>query len=530
MKEGFIKNTIRNICWWVCCCLVLLLGSCRDEIVSGPDTGEGLLSLGCRVESMSEVITRATTAEENRIDNWAVLIFRKSGAGAAADNVLERMVSFTGNGSSQMFTVPQREGEHYVYVVANANDLLGGMQEGVSRESAFLALTKSSAPGSVAPPFVMCSSRIVLPQLSVSSFNTVTGGTVRVKRNVAKFTVEVTVMDTTFRAEEISYMSLATTGTLAGSNPDPAGLTLTGRVDLPANRLSDPVYLFEQRTSLRDNDWKGPGFYLILKGSFQRSSLPSYYKIALPTPDNTFADVERNVHYRLRITAVKNAGHASFQEAENSVFANDVSVVIDPDMTGLEGIREVYTNGLYELGLNASEFHLYRDGSNYTMPLTDVVIKVLGSGTNANLEFFSETGNMNWEFKSVSTGRFRLNFKKNGTGAPNADGFYTVTLRFGTLRKMIKVKLAEAVSRDTPSVQKFKAGNGEVDKADWTPSDWIGLGANSTFDASYFYGEIMNSLNENIFIHTRPGGAKDESRRVLLMAPDHVIEVYMYKK
>ena len=155
---------------------------------------------------------------------------------------------------------------------------------------------------------------------------------------------------------------------------------------------------------------------------------------------------------------------------------------------------------------------------------------MLGSGANANLEFFSETGNMNWEFKSVSAGRFRLNFKKNGTGAPNADGFYTVTLRFGTLRKMIKVKLAEAVIRDTPSVQKFKAGNGEVDKADWTPSDWIGLGANSTFDASYFYGEIMNSLNENIFIHTRPGGAKDESRRVLLMAPDHVIEVYMYKK
>lgn len=530
MKEGFIKNAIGNICWRMCCCLVVVLGSCQDEIVSGPDTGEELLSLSCRAESMSEVVTRATAAEENRINNWSVLIFRKSGGGAAADNVLERMASFTGNGSSQLFTVPQREGEHYVYVVANANDLLGGMQEGASRESAFLGLTKSSAPGSVAPPFVMCSSRIVLPQLSVNTFNAVTGGTVRVKRNVAKFTIEVTTVDTTFVAESVSYMSLATTGSLAASSPDPAVLTLTGRVDLTGSRLSDPVYLFEQRTSLRDNNWKGPGFYLILKGFYQRSTLPSYYKIALPTPDNTFADVERNVHYRLRITAVKNAGHTTFKEAENSVFANDVSVVIDPDMTGLEGIKEVYTNGLYELGLNASEFHLYRDGDNYTMPLTDIVLKVLGGGTNANLTFFSETGNMNWDFKSVSTGRFRLNFKKNGTGIPNADGFYTVTLRFGTLRKMIKVKLAEAVSQNTPSVHKFKAGNGTVDKADWTPSDWIGLGVNSTFDASYFYGEIMNSLNENIFIHTRPGGNVGESRRVLLMGSDHVIEVYMYKK
>lgn len=529
MKEGFIKNTIRNICWWVCCCLVLLLGSCRDEIVSGPDTGEGLLSLGCRVESMSEVITRATTAEENRIDNWSVLIFRKSGAGAAADNVLERMVSFTGNGSSQIFTVPQREGEHYVYVVANANDLLGGMQEGVSRESAFLALTKSSAPGSVAPPFVMCSSKIVLPQLSVNTFNTVTGGTVRVKRNVAKFTIEVTTADTTFVAETISYMSLATTGTLAASNPDPAGLTLTGRVDLSGSRLSDPVYLFEQRTSLRDNNWKGPGFYLILKGFYQRSDLPSYYKIALPTPGNTFADVERNVHYRLRITAVKNAGHASFSEAQNSVFANDVSVVIDPDMTGLEGIKEVYTNGLYELGLNASVFYFYRDG-NYTVTLTPVIAKVLSGGASAALDMIYETGNTNWELQNAGSGRYNLRFIKNGAGVPDSEGFHTITLRFGTLRKKIKVKLEEAVSRNAPYVQKFKAGNGEVDKADWSPSDWIGLGVNSTFDASYFYGEIMNSLNENIFIHTRPGGTAGDSRRVLLMAPDHVIEVYMYKK
>lgn len=530
MKEGFIKNTVGNICRCVCCCLVLVLVSCQDEIVSGPDSGDGLLSLSCRAESMSEVITRATPAEENRINNWSVLIFRKSGGGAAGDNVLERMVSFTGNGSSQLFTVPQREGEHYVYVVANANDLLGGMQEGSSRESAFLGLTKSSAPGSVAPPFVMCSSRIVLPQLSVNTFNTVTGGMVRVKRNVAKFTVEVTEADTTFVAEAVSYMSLATTGSLAASSPDPAVLPLTGRVDLTGSRLSDPVYLFEQRTSLRDNNWKSPGFYLILKGSYQRSTASSYYKIALPTPDNTFADVERNVHYRLRITAVKNAGHTTFKEAENSVFANDVSVVIDPDMTGLEGIREVYTNGLYELGLNASEFHLYKDG-NYTMPLTEIVLKVLSGGTKADLTFFSETGNANWDFKNGSTAdRIRLDFKKNGTGVPNADGFYTVTLRFGTLRKMIKVKLEGSVSGNAPSVQKFKASNGMVDKADWTPSDWIGLGVNSTFDASYFYGEIMNSLNENIFIHTRPGGAAGESRRVLLMGSDHVTEVHMYKK
>lgn len=534
MKEGFIKNTIGNICWCVCCCLVLVLVSCQDEIVSGPDSGDDLLSLSCRAESMSEVITRATPAEENRINNWSVLIFRKSGSGGAGDNVLERMVSFTGNGSRQLFTVPQREGEHYVYVVANANDLLGGMQEGSSRESAFLGLTKSSAPGSVAPPFVMCSSRIVLPQLSVNAFNTVTGGMVRVKRNVAKFTVEVTAADTTFVAEAVSYMSLATTGSLAASSPDPAVLPLTGRVDLTGSRLSDPVYLFEQRTSLRDNNWKSPGFYLILKGSYQRSTASSYYKIALPTPDNTFADVERNVHYRLRITAVKNAGHATFKEAENSVFANDISVVIDPDMTGLEGIREVYTNGLYELGLNASEFHLYRDGNkDYRMHLTDIVPKVLDGGANVNLEFIYETGASNWEFRNSQSfpGRTELYFvKDNRTGAPNADGFYTVTLRFGTLRKRIKVKLEGSVSRNASSVHKFKASNGTVDKADWTPSDWIGLGVNSIYDASYFYGEIMNSLNENIFIHTRPGGAAGDSRRVLLMGSDHVTEVRMYKK
>lgn len=532
MKEGFIKNTIGNICWCVCCCLVVL-GSCRDEIVLGPGAGEALLSLGCRVEPMSEVVTRAAAAEENRINNWAVLIFSKSGAGTAADNVLERMFLFTGSGSNQVFALPQREGEHYVYVVANANDLLGGMREGSSRESAFLGLTKSSASGSVAPPFVMCSSRIVLSRLGVGEFNAATGGgMVRVKRNVAKLTVEFTVADTVFRADAIRYVSMATTGSVVASNPAPADLDLGGRWDLTAsnNNLSDPVYLFEQRTSLRDTNWRGPGFYLMLKGFYHGSSSPSYYKIALPTLGNTFADIERNVHYRLRITAVKNGGYVDYSAAQNSVFANDVSVVIDPDMTGLEGIREVYTNGFYEMGVNSSEFYLYRDGNDYTVALTDVVLKVLSGGPSTSLTFFSETGNANWEFKSVSANRFRLNFKKDGTGAPNADGFYTVTLRFGTLYKMIKVKLGEAVSRTAPSVHKFKASNGTIDKADWTPSDWIGLGLNSTFDIFYFYGEIMNSLNENIFIHTRPGGNAGDSRKVSLIASDHVIEVHMYKK
>lgn len=529
MKESFMKKTVGTICRWGCCCLVLLLGGCQEEIVSGPDTGEELFSLGCKAESMSEVITRATATEENRINNWAVLIFRKSGAGTAADNVLERMVSFTGNGSNQMFAVPQREGEHYVYVVANANDLLGGMQDGVSRESAFLALKKVSASGSVAPPYVMCSSKIVLPRLSVNAFNTATGGTVPVKRNVAKFTVEVTTIDTTFRAETISYMSLATTGSLAASNPDPAALTLTGRVDFSGTRLSEPVYLFEQRTSMRDANWKGPGFYLILKGYYQSSVLPSYYKIALPSPANTFADIERNVYYRLRITAVKNAGHTTFAEAQNSVFANDVSVVIDPDMTGLDGINEVYTNGLYELGLNASEFRFCRDG-NYTVVLTPVITKVLGGGTGTALDMIYETGNTNWQLKNNGGGKYELSFINNGAGRPDSEGFYTVTLRFGTLRKQIKVRVEEAVPRNGATVQKFRAGNGRIDKMDWSSSDWIGLGVNSTYDVSYFYGEIMNSLNENIFILTRPGGRTGEWRKVFLMAPDHVIEVHIYKK
>lgn len=90
--------------------------------------------------------------------------------------------------------------------------------------------------------------------------------------------------------------------------------------------------------------------------------------------------------------------------------------------------------------------------------------------------------------------------------------------------------MKEAVPRDGATVQKFRAGNGRIDKADWLPEDWIGLGVNSTYDVSYFYGEIMNSLNENIFILTRPGGRAGEWRKVFLMAPDHVIEVHIYKK
>lgn len=532
-----MKKIIEHIRKWGWLCLLLLAAGCeREEVGMGTEAAEETFSLRCVAEAMGGVRTRVSEPPAT-IKEYTVMIYKKTGTGTPAENLLVRKEEVAGDGPLT-FTAQQDTSEHYMYVLANARGKLSaldpGSKEQLLLETKDVELQPTGVVELTGSP-VMCSSKITLRHFDLVTFNqAVPGGIVPLKRNLARLIIRFTVDPAVFTPQEVTYVSMTRTSYLVerkNANEDYLNpVTRTG------GTWEEPMYLFEQATVRNQDDgaWKKPGFFLILGGNYKGDT--NFYKFGLPAIDGTFADIERNVSYVLNITDIKNSGYTDKNDAMKSttLFSN-VVVMITPNIEGMEDLNEIYTNGYYEMGLNSSEYHFYQATFNDT--LTKVVTKALDpSVSSAQLSLAGDPG----FYPQTIKGQTFLSFDSRQAGSPDADGFYSTTLVYGTLRKTVKVKMGIPIPWTDNKVLKFHASNGEVDvppngPASWTWSsdDWCGLGPNSTFNSTDYFGEIKNSLNENIFVHIRKVDTppqNDAVRRAILVAPGHVIEVIIQRQ
>ena len=511
-------------------CLLLLAAGCeREEVGMGAEPAEETFSLRCVAEAMGGVRTRA--GEFAAINEYTVMIYRKTGTGTPADNVLVRKVEVEGGGPLT-FTAKQDTSEHYMYVLANAKGKLPGLETSEQQllDTKDVELQPTGVVELTESP-VMCSSKITLRHFDLVTFNqAVPGGIVPLKRNLARLIIQFSVPSAVFEPQEVTYVSMTGTSYLVerkNVNTKDYLFDVTRR----GGAWNEPMYLFEQATVRNQDDgaWKEPGFFLVLGGFYKgnENQEMNYYKFGLPAVDGTFADIERNMSYVLNITDIKNNGYSDRNEAmESTTLFSNVVVMITPNIEGMEDLNEIYTNGYYEMGLNSSEYHFYQ--ATFHDTLTKVVTKVLDESViSTQLSLVGDPG----FYKEVINGQTFLAFDSQKAEGLGPDGFYSTTLTYGTLRKTVKVKMAAPIPWAQDTVLKFQASNGEVGGPPgwaWSSHDWCGLGPNSNLNTADYFGEIKNSLNENIFVHIRgvetsPGG--DDVRRAILVAPDHVIEV-----
>lgn len=531
-----MKKIIEHIRKWGLMCLLLLAAGCeREEVGMGTEAAEETFSLRCVAEAMGGVRTRATELPA-AINEYTVMIYKKTGTGTPTDNVLVRKEGVTGDGPLT-FTAQQDPGEHYIYVLANAREKLSALDPGSTEQQLLETKDLELQPADVvalAPAPVMSSSKIILSRFDLLTFNQVIpGGIVPLKRNLARLTIQCTVDPAVFTLQEVTYVSMTGTSYLV-ERRNVNTLDYLNSVTRTGGTWKEPMYLFEQATVRNegDNAWKKGGFFLVLKGRYKGED--NFYKFGLPAIDGSFADIERNVSYVLNITDIKNNGYATYDQAMNSetLFSN-VVVMITPNIEGMEDLNEIYTNGYYEMGLNSSEYHFYQTAFYDT--LTKVVTKALDPSVGTAQ--LSLTGDPGFYIQTIE-GQTFLSFDSRKAGSPDADGFYSTTLVYGTLRKTVKVKMGTPVSWTDNKVLKFHASNGEVEVPNnpawtWSSDDWCGLGPNSTFNPTDYFGEIKNSLNENIFVHIRKvdtPSQNDAVRRAILVAPGHVIEVIIQRQ
>ena len=523
-------------------CLLLLAAGCeREEVGMGTEAAEETFSLRCVAEAMGGVRTRATEPPA-AINEYTVMIYRKTGTGTPAENLLVRKEAVEGGGQLT-FTAQQDTSEHYMYVLANAREKLSVLDPGSTEQQLLEVKDLELQPADVvalAPAPVMCSSKITLRHFNLVTFNqAVPNGIVPLKRNLARLIIRFTVDPAVFEPQEVTYVSMTGTSYLV-ERRNVNTLDYLSPVVRTNGTWEEPMYLFEQATVRNQDDgaWKESGFFLVLKGIYKGNQKKevNYYKFGLPAIDGTFADIERNMSYVLNITDIKNNGYQELEQAmKPSTLFSNVVVMIKPNIEGMEDLNEIYTNGYYEMGLNSSEYHFYQTTFHDT--LTKVVIKALDPSVSSAQLLLS--GDPGFSIPDIN-GQTFLSFDSQQAGSPDADGFYSVTLVYGTLRKTVKVKMAAPIPWAQNEVLKFRASNGEVEVLPngpaswaWSSADWCGLGPNSTFSPTDYFGEIKNSLNENIFVHIRKVDTPlpdDAVRRAMLVAPDHMIEVTIQRQ
>lgn len=546
-----MKKKFEHIYAYGWCCLLLLLavGCQRDELTPA-EGGEEIFTLRCVPEDMEGELRTRTTGIENTVEDYAVLIFQNRNGGTPRENVLVKKVVTLDVTGFINFSMAQSTKQHYLYVVANSQGELKSLKEYTSTELDFLNIRVSHLnPDNSLPaaPFGMCSSRIVLSNLSFKAFQdaNLESADVLLKKNVAKFSIKFTVSPKTFEPVSVEYRQMCDYGYLAETGVEPSSdpMDYLLAMKLQSGAWTKPVYVYEQKCSVRDADWRHPGFYVLLSGYYKGSKSLSYYRFALPTSGNTFSDIKRNVSHVLTVTDIRNPGYTSPEEASTSPFLNNVVVNLTPDVTGLEKMKEIYTSGFYEMGLEASVAWIYRSAGNYTQPICTVMTKTLGTvPTDSKLNLKYENGENGISIEELTSGTYLLSYnaaKTSGSSRVDKDGFYTADLIFGTLRKEVKVKIKDGLEKNKSYAIKFKCSNGKVKSQlnpgpvedwIWSSQDWCGLGPNSTYDKSRYYGEIMNSTDENIFIHVKSGVGTDGGRMVELIDRNNMVRVFLWKK
>lgn len=107
------------------------------------------------------------------------------------------------------------------------------------------------------------------------------------------------------------------------------GGTNAGEIITPEtlNFTTDDKFVYERNQDESDNP-----AYILVKGYYQNSQSPSYYKLDIVSTDNryitSYLNLYRNFHYAIRINGVKGAGYDNPEDAMNAAASNNLSASV----------------------------------------------------------------------------------------------------------------------------------------------------------------------------------------------------------
>ena len=357
---------------------------CISEVIV-PDAGENTITVTINVP-VSRAIGSADDLVVNRID---VLIF--NAGGAYLGRVSPTFIN--GTGATRNFTVMVPDGNLDLVILANSRDRIDAISASLvvgstTRAIAYTLLTESLPANNIWNALPGSSGYRHIPMWGEAlNINAAITPTVSVEliRALAKINVRFlnqTVSDR-LTITGVSLHNFHTNGYLASPNwdwtnpnastPSPTNIAnkrtgFANGVTFPAsvivnNEIVDQIFLFEVAPPANPSNPTAAdrvaSTALIIRGYFDGSTTPSYYRIDLRDDTGVFLGVTRNHHYEIIINSVTGPGANTGAIAYDSELVNITATVRAWDA----GSQVEVNYGQYLMRTNASRFTFLSAGN-----------------------------------------------------------------------------------------------------------------------------------------------------------------------
>lgn len=497
--------------------LLFSLEACNSDEMSesnNPTDVQEHMVLRLSVQQESVIHTRgtATPADEAKVESMDFLIFDHNG-----DVVYHQhpVLEWTGNEYKTTVNISSATGEHTLYLIANYPMEEGTIHTLQELENKICTSTEAL----VKPPFVMATRRITLSSLNMMTIRNAMesdgSNGFSLKRNVAKFSVEVTVGD--FELISIDWLGCPVSASVLADVDYISPSTLSVSNLAP---LSTPIYLYQIRNMGLDAH---KGFHIIVHGKYTAADgteREGYYKLRLCTIDDAtgkkvpLTSIVGNDYYKLNIRSVTGFGANSFENAEKNGFTNDMEAFMLLEYNGTHDYQENYLRNGYQMGFENSRWIIYsnetlnsfvlghfyrciRDESlkGYTMFDPDYpnlqrgVITVKANGTEI-------TGETVCNDTPDSPIEMDLCFTESGIDADTEYAFTSI-IQYGVLQKTVTVERHPSIGQSYTVLPMPYTHYGEVVGL----SDWIGI-AEQRHEGAILY-PLLDSTNDYIFVHIK---------------------------
>lgn len=497
--------------------LLFSLEACNsDEMSESNDTRDvqEQMVLRLSVQQESVIHTRGTVvpADEAKVESMDFLIFDHKG-----DIVYHQhpVLEWTGNEYKTTVNISSATGEHTLYLIANYPMEEGTIHTLQELENKICTSTEAL----VKPPFVMATRRITLSSLNMMTIRNAMesdgSNGFSLKRNVAKFSVEVTVGD--FELISIDWLGCPVSASVLADVDYISPSTLSVSNLAP---LSTPIYLYQIRNMGLDAH---KGFHIIVHGKYTAADgteREGYYKLRLCTIDDAtgkkvpLTSIVGNDYYKLNIRSVTGFGANSFENAEKNGFTNDMEAFMLLEYNGTHDYQENYLRNGYQMGFENSRWIIYsnealnsfvlghfyrciRDKSleGYTMFDPDYpnlqrgVITVKANGTEI-------TGETVCNDTPDSPIEMDLCFTESGIDADTEYAFTSI-IQYGVLQKTVTVERHPSIGQSYTVLPMLYTNYGEVVGS----CDWIGI-AEQRHEGAVIY-PLLDSANDYIFVHIK---------------------------
>lgn len=536
-------------------CLFLFSGltACLEEdSISGKEIYSGeselaVLKLSVPKESVVQTRFTDTPNDDEKVNSIDLLVFDDNKKLVWHE---QPEVEWTGTDYKTTISVPSYNGKYQLCLVAN----YPMTEEMIPDLDALLGCRSNTRNPSVTSPFVMSTRLIDLTNLNATTVGDAMkadGGTFKLRRNVAKFSVNVSAGN--FSLTSVDWFNCSMEAPVVYESDYVVSSKSTFQ-----NTASptSPVYLYYIPDYETNHPNRSDGFYVVIGGEYTAKDgtrTNGFYKIrlcALNAASNDIvplSSIDANKYYKIDIRSVSAPGLNSLDMANKNGFSNDLKALTLYEYKGTHNYRENFLQNGYQLGMENSHWKIYNDNyfdeyslgyfyrcirdaslSDYTILDPDYPnkkrtrVKAYAEGTDtpiiASTQVY-DTPDLPVEME------LRFTDDSNNFGSNKIVDNYTINsvLQYGTIKRQVTIERYRSIASTYSVLTMQDTSSAEV-LGD--AESWVGI-AEQRHQGATLYPKI-DSENTYIFIHvTANDKGQPRDAVIRLFGKDGYYEVHL---